>query len=129
MKRVVILNWKSRAESPIEVFSNLKILCESHPDFNYNTLNNYLSKNKIHYENNLVRIERKIVHTAPVKKRRITLVGNKVSAKGHDEQKQNKDFWMTRSVAERLEAVKQLRSQVVKKKRMDKTFGLKRNLS
>ncbi len=93
MKRVVIINWKGRAETPIEVYSNLKILCESHPEFSYNTLNNYLSKGKIPYENDLVRIERKIVNTEAVKKRQIALVGNKVKASGHDEEKQNREFW------------------------------------
>lgn len=126
MKRVVVMNWKSQAENPIEVYSNLKILCESHPVFNYNTLNNYLSKSKIPYENDVVRIERKIVHTEPVKKRQIVLVGKKVKAQGHDEEKQNRNFWLSRSVEERLDAVSLLRAQVVKNSRMDKNFGLKR---
>ncbi len=90
------MNWKSQAENPIEVYSNLKILCESHPVFNYNTLNNYLSKSKIPYENDVVRIERKVVHTGPIKKRQIAMVGNQVSAHGHDEVKQKKNFWLTR---------------------------------
>lgn len=128
MKRVVVMNWKAQTENPIEVYSNLKILCESHPVFNYNTLNNYLSKSKIPYENDVVRIERKLVHTEPIKRRQIALIGNKVKAKGHDEEKQNKDFWLTRPVEERLDAVSRLRAQVVKNGRLDKTFGLKRSL-
>lgn len=128
MKRVVVMNWKAQAENPIEVYSNLKILCESHPMFNYNTLNNYLSKSKIPYENDVVRIERKVVHTEPIKRRQIALIGNKVNAQVHDEEKQNKDFWLTRPIAERLDAVSRLRAQVVKNERMDKTFGLKRSL-
>lgn len=119
---------KSQTENPIEVYSNLKILCESHPSFNYNTLNNYLSKSKIPYENDVVRIERKVVHTEPVKKRQIVLVGKKVKARGHDEEKQNRDFWLSRPPAERLDAVNRLRAQVVKNERMDKNFGLKRRL-
>ncbi len=122
------MNWKAQAENPIEVYSNLKILCESHPMFNYNTLNNYLSKSKIPYENDVVRIERKVVHTEPIKRRQIALIGNKVNAQVHDEEKQNKDFWLTRPIAERLNAVSRLRAQVVKNERMDKTFGLKRSL-
>jgi len=122
------MNWKSQTENPIEVYSNLKILCESHPVFKYNTLNNYLSKSKIPYENDVVRIERKVVHTKPVKKRQVVLVGNKVKAQGHDEEKQNKDFWLTRSVEERLDAVNRLRAQVVKNGRMDKSLGLKRKV-
>lgn len=122
------MNWKSHAEKPIEVYSNLKILCESHTGFNYNTLNNYLSKSTIPFENDVVRIERKVVHTEPVKKRQIVLVGKKVKAHGHDEEKQNKDFWLSRPPAERLDAVNRLRAQVVKNERMDKNFGLKRRL-
>lgn len=128
MKRVVVMSWKSQTENPIEVYSNLKILCESHPSFNYNTLNNYLSKSKIPYENDVVRIERKVVHTEPNKKRQIVLVGKKMKARGYDEEKQNRDFWLSRPPAERLDAVNPLRAQVVKTERMDKNFGLKRRL-
>lgn len=56
------------------------------------------------------------------------MVGNKVKAQGHDEQKQNKDFWLSRTAAERLDSVNRLRAQVVKNKRMDKSFGVKRSL-
>jgi Na+-translocating ferredoxin:NAD+ oxidoreductase RnfC subunit len=76
----------------------------------------------------VVKIKRKIVQAAPVKRRQIAIVGNKVKAQEHDEEKQNKDFWMTRSVAERLNAVFRLRAQVVKNERMDKSFGVKRSL-
>jgi len=128
MKRVVVINWKSQAENQIEVYSNLKVLCESYPSFNYNTLKNYLSKNKIPYENDVVRIERKNVHTEPIKRRQMAIVGNRVKAQGHDEEKQNKDFWLTRPAAERLDAVNRLRAQVVKNQRMNKNYGLKRSL-
>jgi hypothetical protein len=128
MKRVVVLIWKSQVENPIEVYSNLKILCESHPAFNYNTLNNYLSKRKVPYENEMVRIERKIVHAEPIKRKQIALVGKKVKAQGHNEEKQNRDFWLSCSVPERLDAVARLRAQVIKNERMDRTFGLKRNI-
>jgi hypothetical protein len=128
MKRVIVINWKKEAENSIEVFSNLKLFCETHPSFNYNTLNNYLSKNKIAYENEVVRIERKVVKTEPIKKRQIVLVGNRVKMQGHDEEKQNKDFWLTRPVRERLDAVRRLRSQVIKNDRMDRNYGLKRKM-
>lgn len=90
--------------------------------------NNSLSNSKFQNKNDVVRIERKVAHTEPIKKRKIVLVGNKVRARGHDEEKQNKDFWLTRPVEERLEALTRLRAQVVKNSRMDKTFGLKRRL-
>jgi len=127
MKRVVVIYWKLRPESPLEVFSNLKILCESYPVYNYNTLNNYLSKNKMPYENDEVRIERKIVQTEPRKVRQIMMVGARLQSRLHDEEKQNLDFWASRSAEERLNAVGQLRSQIVKKnQRMKKNYGLKR---
>jgi len=79
MKRVVILNWKERPENPFEVFSNLKLLCESYPEFNYNTLNNYLSKNKVAYETDQVRIERKAVYTAAIPRRKMVMVAKRVN--------------------------------------------------
>ena len=66
MKRVVVATWKNREGNAIEIFSNLKILCDTYPGYSYNTLNNYLSKAKEPYENNAVRIERIQVHTAPL---------------------------------------------------------------
>lgn len=122
------MNWKYRPEDPIEVYSNLKLLCESHPVYSYNTLNNYLSKNKTAYENEVVRIERKIVQSGPVKTRQMAIVGNKVKMQGHDEEKQNRDYWLSRPVAERLDAVYRLRAQVVKNERMNKNYGLKRRV-
>ncbi len=76
----------------------------------------------------VIKIKPKVVQAASVKRRQIALVGYKVKAQEHDEEKQNKDFWMTRSVAERLAAVFRLRAQVVKNERMDKSFGLKREI-
>lgn len=57
-KRVVIVHWKRFAGTDIDVFSSLKGFCDSYPSFNYHTLNNYLSKKKIPFENDEVRIER-----------------------------------------------------------------------
>lgn len=129
MKRVVVLNWKAKPENPIEIFSNLKILCQSYPAYNYNTLNNYLSKNKMPYENRDVRIERKIVTTKPVKSRQIIMVAGRVNKAGHNEQKQNLEYWLSRPVEERLDAVTRLRSQVLKKsERMNRKYGLKRRM-
>lgn len=128
MRRVVVIHWKSRLENPIEVFSNLKILCESHPDYNYNTLNNYLSKSKMPYENDEVRIERKIVQTEAAKRRQMVMVAHRVKT-GHDEEKQNMSYWLSRPLAERLEAVTRLRAQVLKKnERMNRKFGQKRQV-
>ena len=57
-KRVVVVQWKRFAGIDIDVFSSLKNFCESYPDYNYHTLNNYLSKKKIPFENDEVKIER-----------------------------------------------------------------------
>lgn len=76
----------------------------------------------------VVKIKRKMVQAAAVKRRQIIIVGNTVKAQEHDEEKQNKDFWMTRPVTERLDTVFRLRAQVVKNERMDKSFGVKRSL-
>lgn len=130
MKRVVVINWKGRRENPFEIFSNLKILCESYPTYNYNTLNNYLSKSKIPYENEEVKIERKIVQTSAVPQRRIIMMTNRVKMREHDEEKQNLEYWLSRPVAERLEAVTRLSAQLKKRpnQRMDKSIYKKRKI-
>ena len=129
MKRVIVVNWKERTDNPFEVFSNLKLLCASYPVYNYNTLNNYLSKNKMAYENDKVRIERKVVHTAAIPHRRMAMVAKKVNRKTHDEEAVDKAYWLSRPVAERLEAVARLRAQFVKSdQRMDRTHGVKRKM-
>ena len=127
MKRVVLLHWKNRAEDPYEIFSNLKILSATYPVFNYNTLSNYLSKNKIAYENNEVRIERKMVRTEPFRPRKVLLIGKRIKVSQHNEEKQNQEYWLSRPVSERLDAVGRLRSQVlIKNARMKKDIGRKR---
>jgi hypothetical protein len=127
MKRVIVVNWKDRKENPFEIFSNLKLLSESYPAYNYNTLNNYLSKNKMAYENDKVRIERKVVHTTAIPHRKMEMIAKKVNRKTHNEEAVDKAYWLSRPVAERLDAVARLRSQFIKKgQRMNRTQGLKR---
>ena len=130
MKRVIILTRKVSPDTSLEVFSNLKILCESYPAYNYNTLNNYLSKSKIPYENDEVRIERKIVQTSPVIPRKIGMVSKRVKMHEHDEEKQNLEYWLSRPIKERLEAVTMLSAQLKKRsnQRMDKSIHIKRKL-
>jgi len=123
------MNWKERAENPFEIFSNLKLLCASYPLYNYNTLNNYLSKSKMAYENDKVRIERKVVHTAAIPQRKMAMVVKKVKMKGHDEEAQNLNYWLSRPVSERLAAVTRLSGQLKKRGQlMDKTHVVKRRL-
>jgi len=57
-KRVIVVQWKRFAGTDIDVFSSLKNFCDSYPEFNYHTLNNYLSKKKVPFETNEVKIER-----------------------------------------------------------------------
>ena len=130
MKRVVVLNWKKRKNNTIEIFSNLKLVCASYPAYSYNTLNNYLSKNKVAYEDDEVKIERKPVHTTAIAVRKIQMVAKRVNRTEHDEEIQNRSFWLSRTPGERLNAVTMLRSQVLAKgQRMNKEFGMKRKMS
>jgi len=57
-KRVVVVQWKRFAGTDIDVFSSLKGFCDSYPIYNYHTLSNYLSKKKIPFENDDIKIER-----------------------------------------------------------------------
>ena len=57
-KRVVVVQWKRFAGTDVDVFSSLKGFCDSYPSYNYHTLSNYLSKKKIPFENDDIRVER-----------------------------------------------------------------------
>jgi len=57
-KRVIVVHWKRFASTDIDVFSSLKGFCDSYPTYNYHTLNNYLSKKKVPFENDEIKIER-----------------------------------------------------------------------
>lgn len=60
-RRIILVQWKRFAGIDIDVFSSLKGFCDSYPEYNYNTLNNYLSKKKIPFENDQVKIERQLL--------------------------------------------------------------------
>jgi len=49
----------------------------------------------------VIKIKPKVIQAALGKRRQIAIVGNKVKAEEHDEEKQNKAFWMTRPAAEK----------------------------
>ena len=126
-KRVVVVYWKNRDKNKFEIFSNLKNVCLSYPGFNYNTLNNYLSKAKTSYENDEVCIQRNIVITRQIttglENREIAPVVRKQPVKGTDEAAQDLTYWLSQPVASRLEAITYLVSQTIGKKQgMDKTF-------
>ena len=121
------MHWKARPGYPVEVFSNLKLLCQSYPQYNYNTLNNYLSKSKTAYENDMVKVERLPVFSRPLLTtpvlRSIKAVVNKQPFKELNEKKQDLEYWLGRPAKERLAAVTFIVSQSMKKgQRMDKTI-------
>ncbi|MGX5819230.1 hypothetical protein ACWKWU_13590 [Chitinophaga lutea] len=128
-KRVILVFWKNQAEQPFEVFSNLKNFCLSYPEYNYNTLNNYLSKGKVPFENSDVRVERKNVLSQPKQTtakphtgRMIAPVARRVSLKDANESARDWEYWLNQSPSERLAAVTFIISQSLgKNTRMDKT--------
>ena len=65
MKSQPLVHWKNKPENPYEVFSSLKKFCLSYHDYNYNTLNNYLSNAKIPYNNQDIFIEQKNIILKP----------------------------------------------------------------
>jgi hypothetical protein len=132
-KRVVIVHWKNRPENPFEVFSSLKNFCISYSGYNYNTLSNYLSKDKIAYENPIVRIERKEVILKPKslpvssKERSIIPVVRKVKMKGSGDEKRDLTFWLSKPPLFRVAAITEMIMRTMDKSgRMDKTRIIKR---
>ena len=123
--RIVMLIWKS--EDQIEVFSNLKVLTEKYPQFNYNTLNNYLSKDKIAYDNDSVRIERmNVINKKSIdntsSSRKIIPVIKKQIMKTYDEKQEDLEYWLKQTPAARVAAVTALIQGSKKKgQRLDKT--------
>jgi hypothetical protein len=134
-KRVVLVHWKNKPENPYEVFSNLKNFCLSYPDYNYNTLNNYLSKGKIPFDNQDIHIERKNVILKPkpeipqTKNRIIVPVIRKVFLHQAEDEKNDLAFWRSKTPLERLAAVSgMVSSSLSKSKQLDKSKIAKRKL-
>jgi hypothetical protein len=134
-KRVVIVHWKTRSENPFEVFSSLKNFCLSYTGYNYNTLSNYLSKDKIAYENDRIRIERKEVFlkpkftSIPEKVRSIVPVLRKVKLKKAEEGVHNLAFWLSKPPIFRAAAVTEMITGTMGKfVQIDKTRVVKRKL-
>lgn len=128
-RRVVIIHWKNKIELQVEVFSNLKIMCIHYPEFNYNTLNNYLSKRKSPFENEKVKIERKEVNSVQKRGRKMAMVATRVKQENHNEELADLTYWLSRPAKERLEAVTALRAQFMNPgERMDKSHISKRKM-
>ncbi len=134
-KRVVVVHWKTRHENPFEVFSSLKNFCLSYSGYNYNTLSNYLSKDKIAYDNADVRIERKEVILKPrlpvayAKVKSIVPVVRKVKMKDEKDEKHDLEFWLSKPPFFRIAAVTEMITPTMDKSfRMDKARIVKRKL-
>ncbi len=133
-KRVVIVFWKNKIENPFQVFSSLKNFCLSYLEYNYNTLSNYLSKRKVAFENDKVRIERKTVifksqveNVAPA--RNIVPEIRKVLLKEADDAANDLDYWLSKPPSKRVAAVTYIISQSLNKgQRMDKQKIIKRKI-
>lgn len=125
-KRIILIHWKKKPDCPVEVFSNLKLQCQSYPQYNYNTLNNYLSKAKIAYENDTIKVERLPVFSRPLTypvSRLMLPVVTKQPLKSLDEKMQDLEYWLSRPAKERLSALTFIISQHLEKgQQMDRTF-------
>jgi hypothetical protein len=134
-KRVVLVHWKNKPENPNEVFSSLKNFCLSYHDYNYNTLNNYLSKGKIPFDNQDIHIERKNVilkpkpELRPAQRRTIVPVVRKVLIHQAEDEKNDFVFWMSKTPLDRLAAVSGIvSSSLSKSTKLDKSKIAKRKL-
>ena len=127
-KRIVLVHWKEQNE--VEIFSNLRYFCISYPQYNYNTLNNYLSKEKIPYENEIVRVERKEIIGKPkspiapdANARSIAPILRRVRMNEAKNDVRDWQYWLSQPVIKRAQAATFLVSQMLKKgQRMDKTI-------
>ena len=82
------------------------------------------------YENDNVRIERKIVHSKTIQRRKIAMVVRKFDRRKYDEKAANLTFWLSRPEQERLAAVTSLSAQLKKPgQKMDRTRVLKRKIN
>jgi hypothetical protein len=126
-RRVVLVYWKERAEGSFEIYSSLKNFCSAVPRYNYNTLSNYLSKKKIAYEDQQIRIERQPVITTPVNKRAIVpvVVRKKLT---DDDDSDDLAYWLSKTPGERVAAAAALSTGALKKEtKMDRTHIVRRN--
>ena len=126
IRRVVLVNWKNSLTNRFEIFSSLKIFCESYPQYSYNTLSNYLSKRKMAYSNADIHVERKEILTVPTrqerKERRIKPIVRRVRLNRANDYMRDLAFWLEQSPLDRITATAELASfSVAKGQRLDKT--------
>jgi hypothetical protein len=135
-RRVVLVHWKDQREEPHEVFSNLKVFSASYPAYSYHTLNNYLSKRRLPFEDDVVRVERKelitkvaAAETAGMEGFSMERVVRKMAMDGFDEAAENLGYWLSKSPMERLAAAWFIVGQSVRQgERMNKTLVNKRKM-
>lgn len=129
-RRVIVAYWKNKPENPFEIFSSLKNFCLSYPEYNYNTLSNYISKAKLPFETNAIRVERKYILSQPKAQiRKIVPTVRKVALKQANDYEHDLNYWMGKLPIERLAAVTSLVNQSLKRgQRMDKNKIVKRKL-
>ena len=127
---MVVSFWKNQPENLIEIFSNLKNFCLSYQDYNFNTPSNYLSKAKVPYETEKVRVERKNIFFQPkIQVRTIVPIVRKVALREANDYEQDLNYWLSKTPVERLSAVTFLARQSISKgQRMDKTKIIKRKM-
>jgi hypothetical protein len=133
-KRIIVVYWKNRKDNPFEAYSSLKNFCIAYKQYNYNTVSNYLSKRKIAFENDRVRIERKQIISKPLlvdetKVRNIVPVVRKVLLKEAEDYSSDLEYWLNKPPLERISAVTHIISQSMKRdERMNKEKIVKRKL-
>jgi hypothetical protein len=129
-RRVVLVHWKNKTSDAFDVFSNLRNFCLAYPAYSYNTLNNYLSKQKIAYENEEVRIERKnIISTIAQPAFKLFPVVRKAKLSDINEEQEDAAYWASKSAAERIAATTFLVAQRLQPlQRMDKSVVKKLKL-
>jgi hypothetical protein len=98
-------------------------------------MNNYLSKAKVAYENDEIRVERKNIISKPKSAssapgRKIAPVVRKVTLKDANDEQNDLEYWLSRPIKERAAAVTFIISQSLKRgQRLDKTKLVKRMYS
>lgn len=131
-RRIILVYWKNRQDNEFEVFSNLKLFCASYPQYSYNTLSNYLSKEKKPFENELLRVERKPILTKALSHSpqfRMMPVVRRRKLSDIDEGVEDLMYWRSKPPKDRIAAVTFIISQSIKPGvRLDKSAVVRRKM-
>ena len=133
-KRVVLVYWKKIDKAAFAVYSNLQNFCRLYPEYSYNTINNYLSKKGVPFEDEKVWIERlqvidnktylqpQMVHEG------IQRVVQIRQQNAYDEDSERVMYWMSRPAWQRLAEVARVSGHTSNHSRLDRRFVRKRKL-